>query len=206
MAKLVDKDGITIELFAGMGNLTNAVYAPIDKKCIMVEKNPKYADFLHKKFGDKAQIYNTDNLSFITENVKELDSNEISLIDFDAFGATAKIINLFFENFKVTKKVGVAITDGIGNKLAYYRYKPEETATELIKMGYPVVERKGMSISVFIWHLLKRLMERIATQQNCKLTVVSQNHNRAMTVYTSYLLEPKSSEEVSETLIESQDI
>jgi hypothetical protein len=191
LADATDKKGMTIELFAGMGNLTNAVYLPFAKKCIMIEKDPKYADFLRKKFGEKAQIYNTDNITFIKEHLKELDPNDITLVDFDAFGSAAKTINMFFDNFKVTKKIGVAITDGIAGKLAYMRWKPEQMATDLIRLGYPVVERKGMALSVFVWHLLKRLMERIASQQNCDLTVVSQNHNRAMTVYTSYLLEPK---------------
>jgi len=98
---------------------------------------------------------------------------------------------MFFDNFKVTRKIGVTITDGIGARICYYRFKKEESATELIRLGYDPIDRKGMSISIFGWHLLKRLLERVATKQNLKLTVVNQDHNRSMTVYCGYILEPK---------------
>ena len=191
VAKQVDKDGTSIELFAGMGNITNAVMIPNTKKRIVIEKNPKYCEFLRKTFGDKVEIYNMDNQVFMKEKLKDINPDEITCVDFDAFGTAGKTVNMFFDNFKVTRKIGINITDGIGARICYYRFKKEESATELIRLGYDPIDRKGMSISIFGWHLLKRLLERVAAKQNLKLTVVNQDHNRSMTVYCGYILEPK---------------
>ena len=191
VAALVDKNGTTIELFTGMGNLTNAVYLPIAKKCIMVEMNPKYVEFLKKKFPEeKVEIYNMNNEDFIKNHLENINQEDVTLIDFDAFGATAKLIMMFFQKFKVTRKIGVCITDGIGARMCFYSRDKTKSADELIRLGYPIVERKGMSISTFGHHLLGRLMERVASTHNLKLTVISKQHNRSMTVYTGYILEP----------------
>lgn len=192
VAGLVDKNGTTIELFTGMGNLTNAVYLPIAKKCIMVEMNPKYVAFLKNKFPeDQIEVFNMNNEEFVANHLENINQEDVTLIDFDAFGATAKLITSFFKKFKVTRKIGVCITDGIGARMCFYSRDKTKSADELIRLGYPVVERKGMSISTFGHHLLGRLMERIASTYNLKLTVVSKQHNRSMTVYTGYILEPQ---------------
>ena len=193
VAGLVDKNGTTIELFTGMGNLTNAVYLPIAKKCIMVEMNPKYVAFLKNKFPEeKIEVYNMNNEDFIENHLENINQEDVTLIDFDAFGATAKLITSFFKKFKVTRKIGVCITDGIGARMCFYSRDKTKSADELIRLGYPIVERKGMSISTFGHHLLGRLMERIASTYDLKLTVISKQHNRSMTVYTGYILEPSS--------------
>jgi len=51
-----------IEIGGGDGRLTEKILAKNPKKLIVVEKDPRWADFLREKFGEKVEIINGDFL------------------------------------------------------------------------------------------------------------------------------------------------
>jgi len=85
-----------LELYAGVGYLTSAIYAGAYDEAVVVEKDPEHFRRLMKRLGrfGNVRYYNKVNATFIEENLSgHLD---FSAVDFDAFGAPGETLISFF--------------------------------------------------------------------------------------------------------------
>jgi hypothetical protein len=85
-----------LELYAGVGYLTAAVYAGAYREVVVVEKDPEHFRRLMKRLGRFANVryYNKVNAAFIAEDLG--DHLDFSAVDFDAFGAPGETAAAFF--------------------------------------------------------------------------------------------------------------
>jgi hypothetical protein len=98
-----------VDLFAGLGRLSK-LYAPHCEKLICVEKNETtFKQLAANVRSSTAELRCMDNLDFLG-GVSEI--QDISFVDFDAYGCPNLQIKKFFENYPVERAIMVNVTDG----------------------------------------------------------------------------------------------
>ncbi len=102
-----------LDLFAGMGYLSEEYAKHGCERLICVEKNPEYFEALKKRMAHypNAKLHSSDNLEWLRESVGEV--KDVTYVDFDAFGCPNDQIRLFFENYPVDRAIMVNVTDGV---------------------------------------------------------------------------------------------
>jgi hypothetical protein len=105
--------GTVLELFAGKGNLSKNVWAPKASKLILVDKRDDYLKEAATKLKGKTHvIVKANNLKWLENELPQEQINNLSAVDFDAFGSPAKQLNTFFDNIPIKRSMLVAVTDG----------------------------------------------------------------------------------------------
>lgn len=104
------KQETVLDLYAGEGNLSR-LYAPRCERLICVEKDGEVFEELKSNLSsfDNISLVNCDNLYFL----EDLDEENISFVDFDAYGCPNLAIMKFFEKYNVDRAIMVNATDGV---------------------------------------------------------------------------------------------
>ena len=198
-AKKMRQGGITLELFGGRGNLTQAVYSNFASKHILVEEDQEECVEASHKLGAKATVYNEDNIQFCETRLEGI--GRIDLIDFDAFGTTVPAITAFFANYEIKHETIVTITDGYATHIHFKFKDPTALSDDLLQHGYPVIPKSGMNASVFFGHVLKTLMEHMGKKYNFSVEQINATTGKGInsgehrqsgknTLYTGYIIRP----------------
>jgi hypothetical protein len=187
-----DDDGTVIEMFAGRGNLTNAVWKPHSKKNILIEYNADTVKEYTSKIvdPDRSVIYQMSNIDFAEEHLKEIPPEDITAIDFDAFGSVIPIITKTLEHFKPVRPLVVGITDGIGSNLVRISRQKDELLNRLTELGYVPMAREGLNMNMYMIKVISKTMELIAKDHGLSCEKINGTHNRKSTVYCGYVLKP----------------
>ena len=98
-----------LDLYAGAGTLSR-LYADKCERLICVEKDREVYERLKDNLSsfDNVSLHNCDNLDFL-DDLKE---ENISYVDFDAYGCPNHAIKKFFEKHPVERAIMVNATDG----------------------------------------------------------------------------------------------
>ncbi len=201
LMKHIRKDGTSLELFGGRGNLTKAIYVNYFKKNILVEEDLDECDFGQKSLGDQAKYYHMNNMDFIREELPKI-KDDLTFVDFDAFGITSDAIIGFFDNYKITKPVVIGITDGYASHIHRYYMDKAKLYDDVITHHYPVIERERMSANIFWQHVLRRLIEEQCKKHNLEYRHINQSMGHGSnagqfrmagknTVYTGHIIGKK---------------
>lgn len=189
LSNLAPKNYTSLELFAGKGNLTRAVYQKSAKRCICVEYNKTtFLELIQNTDQNKVKCYNMNNLLFVENELSNYPN--IDIVDFDAFGSITPIITKFFENYKVKKPLLIGITDGYLVRAKRMLQDKAKLADMMIKGGYPSVARGGLSGSKFIEKTVDLFMQKMATKHKFKIKRIVADNNRMSTIYMGYRITP----------------
>lgn len=101
-----------LDLYAGEGNLAREYLDAGCEKLICVEEDGVVFERLEADLSefDNASLFNCDNMDFL-EKVGELEN--ISFVDFDAYGCPNLQIRSFFEHYPIERAIMVNATDGV---------------------------------------------------------------------------------------------
>ena len=189
LSNLAPKNYTSLELFAGKGNLTRAVYQKSAKRCICVEYNKTtFLELIQNTDQNKVKCYNMNNLLFVENELSNYPN--IDIVDFDAFGSITPIINKFFENYKVNKPLLIGITDGYMVKAKRMMQSKDKLADEMIKGGYPSIPRHGLSLFKFMESTVDLFLQRLAKKYKFKIEKLVGDNNRKSTIYMGYRINP----------------
>jgi len=121
LADRISGKGTVLEVYAGKGELTKAVYAPKADKIVMVDKNPKYLKEADDKLKGKVkrEMVVADNVAWLKEAMNPTELGNLKLVDFDAYGSPAETVKAFFDNYPIRKSLLVGLTDGSQIFLGY---------------------------------------------------------------------------------------
>jgi hypothetical protein len=104
-----------LELYAGEGNLSEKVYAPLNpRRMVLVDDDARAlekAKVRLARFGVKKEFYPMTNEQFIKRGYLRK-YPDVSLVDFDAYGSPGRTVQLFFDNYRVRQPMIAALTDG----------------------------------------------------------------------------------------------
>ena len=105
-----------LELYAGVGNLSEKVYAPLNpRRMVLVDDDARAlekAKVRLARFGVKKEFYPMPNEQFIKRGYLRK-YPDVSLVDFDAYGSPGRTVQLFFDNYRVRQPMIAALTDGL---------------------------------------------------------------------------------------------
>lgn len=103
-----------LELYAGEGNLSEKVYAPLNpRRMVLVDDDARALEKARvrlARFGVKKEFYPMPNEQFIERGYLRKYS-DVSLVDFDAHGSPSGTVQLFFDNYRVRQPMIAALTD-----------------------------------------------------------------------------------------------
>ena len=103
-----------LELYAGEGNLSEKVYAPLNpRRMVLVDDDARAlekAKVRLARFGVKKEFYPMPNEQFIKRGYLRK-YPDISLVDFDAYGSPSRTVQLFFDNYRVRQPMIATLTD-----------------------------------------------------------------------------------------------
>jgi hypothetical protein len=104
------KQETVLDLYAGEGNLSR-LYAPKCERLVCVEKDGEAFQELKRNLSGfhNAALFNCDNMDYL----ESLDEENVSFVDFDAYGCPNLAIIKFFEKQPVDRAVMVNATDGV---------------------------------------------------------------------------------------------
>jgi len=114
-----------LELYAGEGNLSEKVYAPLNpRRMVLVDDDAQALEKARARlarFGVKKEFHPMNNEQFIKRGFLRR-YPDISLVDFDAYGSPGRTVQLFFDNYRVRQPMIAALTDGLAShvKLATF--------------------------------------------------------------------------------------
>lgn len=179
-----------LELYAGVGYLTSAVYAAAYDEVVVVEKDEEHFRRLVKRLGRFANVryYNKVNATFIEEDLA--DHLDFSAVDFDAFGAPGETLISFFAAIegKAAEPFLLLATDG-GllaarrrapiNLYRYYLTGPDEVRTPPAGLAERFEEFQA------------RFVERLAARHDfaAEPAGARRNHNESV-LYSAYVVRP----------------
>jgi len=188
-ARIRNKNGTILELYAGRGNLSKNVYMHHAGRLILVDSDAKALRIAHRRLGDRVEHeeYAMDNIAFIRNVLPKLDLDDLTLVDFDPFGSPAKVAKEFFSVYKVRKPLYVAFTDGSSQ---HNRFIQNEEGRRWLRQTYgvnriPSATREG------VIDTLDRFMQLQGKKHGFTVERISVGHGDANTVYVGYLLRPK---------------
>ena len=106
------RQGTVLDLFAGMGCLSEEYAKAGCERLICVEKEEEYYDVLREMMKPyrNVELYLEDNMDFLDGEVVAVTS--ITYVDFDAFGCPNQQIVKFFEKYPIRQTIMVNVTDG----------------------------------------------------------------------------------------------
>lgn len=109
------KHGTILELYAGAGNLSERVYARLNPaRMVLVDDDAEsiaQAKSRLRTVSARKEFFVVNNEQFIKKGGLRR-YPDLTLVDFDAYGAPGRLIRLFFENYRVRQPMIVALTDG----------------------------------------------------------------------------------------------
>lgn len=193
LAALVEDDnGIVVEMFAGRGNLTNAVWKAHSEQNILVEYNPETVEQFTSQITDPARttIYTMSNIDFAKDTLSNIPADRITAIDFDAFGSAIPIITTTLDHFKPVRPLVVGVTDGIASNLVRVSRKKEVLHERLVELGYFPLPRDGLNMNLFMIKVMHKTMQLICKDRNLSCEIVNGTHNRKSTIYCGYIVKP----------------
>lgn len=179
-----------LELYAGVGYLTSAIYAGAYGEVVVVEKDPEHFRRLMKRLGRFANVryYNKVNATFIAEDLS--DHLDFSAVDFDAFGAPGETAATFFAALegKAAEPFLALMTDGgllaarrrtPMNLYKYYLTGPDEVRTPPPGLAERFEEFQA------------RFVERLAARHDfaAEPAGTRRNHNETV-LYSAYVVRP----------------
>jgi tRNA G26 N,N-dimethylase Trm1 len=179
-----------LELYAGVGYLTSAIYAAAYDEVVVVEKDAEHFRRLVKRLGRFANVryYNKVNATFIEEDLA--DHLDFSAVDVDAFGAPGETLISFFAAIegKAAEPFLLLATDG-GllaarrrapiNLYRYYLAGPDEVRTPPAGLADRFEEFQA------------RFVERLAARHDfaAEPAGTRRNHNESV-LYSAYVVRP----------------
>ena len=130
-ARYLSNHQTILELYAGEGNLSEKVYAPLNpRRMVLVDDDARAlekAKVRLARFGVKKEFHPMSNEQFIKRGYLRK-YRDISLVDFDAYGSPGRTVQLFFDNYRVRQPMIAALTDGF--PIHVHRWKdPSPNAT-----------------------------------------------------------------------------
>lgn len=113
------KQQTVLDLYAGMGYLSEEYAKAGCDRLVCIEKSPKYFKALEDRMKTypNVDLHNRDNKKFL-ERIRDL--KNVTFVDFDAFGCPNHQIQLFFKNFSIDRAIMVNVTDGMIFRLKRY--------------------------------------------------------------------------------------
>jgi len=107
------KQQTILDLFAGMGYLSEEYAKAEFEKLICVEKDEEYFNELRRRMEpfSNCVLIHDDNLSWLKDELPKV--KDVTFVDFDPFGCPNEQIRLFFENYPVDRAIMVNVTDGV---------------------------------------------------------------------------------------------
>lgn len=167
---------LSLELYGGKGSLTG-YYKDIFDRVFLVEENTAKAGLLKRRLGT-GNVFVGDNGDFVEEHLEEV--MDFSLVDFDAYGSPAKLIQRFFQKIAGKKASAfiLCITDGAlgvftirGFINLYQHYLQGED--KVIKVTDEMYESFHKIVDEFIRRVAKRhgfIAEKINGVRNSRRT------------------------------------
>ena len=124
LLRQLPRRGTFIELYAGRGNLTKALYQGKGTKFFLIDKDPNALAAARRRLQNERKyvIRRVDNLDWIREGMEDEKLGDVAFVDFDAFGSPGEAVQAFFENYNIKRPMLVALTDGSGK---YFRLTPD---------------------------------------------------------------------------------
>jgi DNA adenine methylase len=113
-ARYLSNHHTILELYAGEGNLSEKVYAPLNpRRMVLVDDDAQALEKARSRlasFGVKKEFYPMPNEQFIKRGYLRK-YPDISLVDFDAYGSPGRTVQLFFDNYRVRQPMIATLTD-----------------------------------------------------------------------------------------------
>jgi len=188
--KIQNKNGTILELFAGKGILTEKLYKNYCKTNIMIEKE-NYVELDRFKNDDRYKIFFKSNTDYIKNDLDQLD--DLTLVDFDAFGTPIPTIKSFFEKFQVKKPFFLCLTDGNVIKIRYEYQNKERLLDIFQRMGY-VTEYKKLNSFLLMQKWLILTLKKIAKEHNFNVEKINMMNNQSKgagsTIYMGFEVKP----------------
>ena len=111
-AGMIKEHKTILELHAGEGYCTRAVYAPLKaERYILIDDEEKQIGKAKQKLkGKEFEFYISDNIEWLEKNGANL--HDVTLVDFDPFGSPCPSIKAFFKNYELSGALVANVTDG----------------------------------------------------------------------------------------------
>jgi tRNA G26 N,N-dimethylase Trm1 len=188
LADKMGTKGTVLEVYAGKGELTKAVYSEKADKVVMVDKNPKFLAEADQKLKVKREIILGDNVAWLKEAMNPAELTNLKLVDFDAYGSPAQTIKAFFDNYPITKNLLIALTDG---SQIYVAYKQDAEGRRWLKENYDIDVLPGhFGKREDQIRILNEFMEAQGRKHDFKVEPISVAHG-VHAVYAGYKITPK---------------
>lgn len=185
--KITNRYGTILELFAGRGYLTEKLYSKFCVKGILVEK--KNYDELTRFKSRRYTIFIKNNEKFLKEDLNRLDLNDMTLIDFDAFGTPIPAIHIFFRNFKVTKPFFLTLTDATARYIQMNYNRVKELTKVFLDNGYDFVYKR-IETRLLVKNTITKTLENIAKKYDFKINYLNYANNSHTTIYMGFEVLP----------------
>jgi hypothetical protein len=179
-----------LELYAGVGYLTSAIYAGAYREVVVVEKDPEHFRRLMKRLGRFAHVryYNKVNAAFIAEDLRH--HLDFSAVDFDAFGSPGETLISFFAALegKAAEPFLVLMTDG--GLLAARRRAPMNLRRYYLT-GPDEVRRPPAGLAERFEEFQAGFVGRLAARHGfaAEPAGTRRNHNETV-LYSAYVVRP----------------
>ncbi|RLG92251.1 MAG: hypothetical protein DRO36_02010 [Candidatus Hecatellales archaeon] len=186
---------VVLDLFAGKGYLAWLYAKHGCEKIVCVEKNKKYFEVLKRnmaEFDGRIVLVNMDNLEWLEEKLNP--DEQITYVDFDAFGVPTPQIKKFFMRYPIRHGLIVSITDGLIYN--FRRMSNVDLRKHYLQDFYLDVEagkpKSIQNLGEYCIQIQKQFMDILCMRYNAQaFPLYFKVNSRHAAVYSSYLILPK---------------
>ena len=186
---------VVLDLFAGKGYLAWLYAKHGCEKIVCVEKNKKYFEVLKRnmaEFDGRIVLVNMDNLEWLEEKLNP--DEQITYVDFDAFGVPTPQIKKFFMRYPIRHGLIVSITDGLIYN--FRRMSNVDLRKHYLQDFYLDVEagkpKSIQNLGEYCIQIQKQFMDILCMRYNAQaFPLYFKVNSRHTAVYSSYLILPK---------------
>lgn len=190
LADRMGEKGTVLEVYAGKGELTNAVYSKKADRVVMVDKNPRFLSEADKKLQGKVkrEMILGDNTAWLKEAMNPTELRNLKLVDFDAYGTPAENVKAFFDRYPINKTMFVALTDG---SQLFVAYKQNAEGRRWLRNNYGIDVLPGrFGKREDQVRILNEFMEAQGRKHGFKVEPISVAHG-VHAIYAGYKITPK---------------